>query len=670
MIGLEHPLWRFGSGPPPSYSAMSGFSDTAAFGALMLHWSVWAAAMIGIAAVLWRHLSLGVADRVRTLARWVRTRGLKPVAALLLALIATSGAVFYETNVVRVYEPRSRAMEWRAQYERRYRGLAAMPQPRITNVTTAVDFFPEERRANIAGEYQLRNDSDALVRSIIVTMPRGAGDVSVSVPSSRRTSDSRFGVYRFDLDRALQRNEQTKLTFAMTLHDGVEENGSLLMTFSSFPSLGYRAAYEISDPQERAKQGLGRSSTPEVEDSDAVSSTTESDRVTLDATVSTSRDQTAITSGHLERQWSANGRSYFQYRSDAPMRNRFTLLSARYAVATAKAGDVDVSIAYQPEHAANVKAMLASAIRTLDYCDRAFGRYPYRQLKLAEVPGSSFGGYATPDTILFSERRMFLVDARDTARPDLVTRRVAHEVAHQWWGYQLEPQSRGGALALTESLAKYTELMVLERTRGRDQVRELLGIELDRYLAGRSREEQHERTLANVGDQEYIYYSKGALVLHAIRDLIGERALNAALHSLLDENRQTATATTLDLLRELRNVSTPAQFALIDEWFEKIVLYDFRVDAAEVTALPDGRFRVVAQVTAAKREAAADGVEHDVPLDEDIDVALDSVTQRVHMRSGTNSVVFVTSEKPQFVVVDPDILRIDRNRTDNVKRVE
>jgi aminopeptidase N len=275
---------------------------------------------------------------------------------------------------------------------------------------------------------------------------------------------------------------------------------------------------------------------------------------------------------------------------------------------------------------------------------------------------------------------MFLVDARDTARPDLVTRRVAHEVAHQWWGYQLEPQSRGGATTLTESLAKYTELMVLERLRGRDQVRDLLAIELDRYLAGRSREEQRERTLANAGDQAYLYYSKAALVFHAIRDLIGERALNSALHRLLDENRQTATATTLDLLRELRNVSTPAQFALVDEWFEKIVLYDFKVDAAEVTPLPNGRFSVVAHVTAAKRESAEDGVEHDVPLDEEIDVALfrsggiDSAnviaTQRVRIGTGMNSVTFVTSEKPLFVVADPDLLRIDRNRADNVKRVE
>jgi ABC-2 type transport system permease protein len=681
MAGLEHPLWRFGWGPQPSYSAMYGFGDTT-FGSLMLFWSVWAVAMIGVAALLWRRLGSGSFDRIRALSRFIRTNGRKPVAVLVVALAVTGALAFYETNVVRVYQPRGRALEWRADYERRYRPLAAMPQPRITTVTTAVDIFPSERRARIAGEYLVRNDHDRPLQTILVTLPRGASDVSVDVPSSRRssdrTTDSRFGVHRFDLDHPLRPNDQTKVSFAMTLGDGVEQNGTVLMTSSSFPSLGYRANYEITDPRERAKRRLGTSSTPEVADSDAASSTSEMERVTLDATVSTSSDQTAITSGHLDRQWTANGRRWFHYRSDAPMRNRFTFLSARYAIATAKAGDVDVTIAYHAAHSANVKAMLDAAVRTLDYCSNAFGRYPYRQLKLAEAPSSGFGGYALPDTILFSEQRMFLVDARDANRPDLVTRRVAHEVAHQWWGYQLVPQSRGGATTLTESLAKYTELMMLERLRGRDQVRELLDIELDRYLAGRSREEQRERTLANAGDQPYIYYSKGALVFQAVRDLIGEDALNAALRKLLDENREAAT--TLDLLRQLRNVSTPAQFAIIDEWFEKIVLYELAVDTVDVKPLPGGSFRVGAHVSAAKREAAENSVEHDVPLDESIDVALfrsggiDSAnlvaTQRVPMHTGANEIAFVTREKPTFVVADPELLRIDRNRADNVKRVD
>jgi hypothetical protein len=40
------------------------------------------------------------------------------------------------------------------------------------------------------------------------------------------------------------------------------------------------------------------------------------------------------------------------------------------------------------------------------------------------------------------------------------------------------------------------------------------------------------------------------------------------------------------------------------------------------------------------------------------------------MHSGANEITFVTNRKPTFVVADPDLLRIDRNRADNVKRLE
>ncbi|HVT04450.1 MAG TPA: hypothetical protein VHL58_13865 [Thermoanaerobaculia bacterium] len=45
-------------------------------------------------------------------------------------------------------------------------------------------------------------------------------------------------------------------------------------------------------------------------------------------------------------------------------------------------------------------------------------------------------------------------------------------------------------------------------------------------------------------------------MMYAIRDLIGEPALNTALRALVAENQGQATATTADLLAQLRKVST------------------------------------------------------------------------------------------------------------------
>jgi len=46
----------------------------------------------------------------------------------------------------------------------------------------------------------------------------------------------------------------------------------------------------------------------------------------------------------------------FHFRTDARIPNRFAIASARYAVARRKVGNVELSVAYHPAHAANVAA--------------------------------------------------------------------------------------------------------------------------------------------------------------------------------------------------------------------------------------------------------------------------------------------------------------------------
>jgi ABC-type transport system involved in multi-copper enzyme maturation permease subunit len=693
-LGFEHPLFRFASGPSVGWSDLHGFSDALRpFGWLMLHWSVWAALFLGIAALAWRHLRDGASLRIRAVARDLARRPVS-IASFVALLLVTGGWVYYDTNVAGRWRSSGDVLDWKGDYEKKYRSLASVPQPRIDAVKTSVDFFPEERRVRIAGTYALVNDTDKPIPAIHVSVRREALQPKISVASARVVDrDDRFGMHQFELAQPLQPGARTTMQFELAFdysHDSgstraVTDNGSLVMSFLTFPSLGYRPSYELSDARERAKRGLGKPSTPELEDPDAIAEAGETSdmlRVWLDATVSTSADQTAFTSGRLQREWSANGRRYFHYKTGAPIRNTYAFTSARYKVATRKVNGIDITLAYHPSHGTNVDAMLDAAVWTIGYAGREFGPYPHRQLKLIEVPSSwAFGAFAVPDTVLYNETRNFLIDARDRSRIDLVGRRSSHEIAHQWWGHQVVPASRGGATTIVESLTKYTELMFLEQTRGRDHVRKLLELEHDRYLAGRSGEEERERTLANSENSPYLYYAKGALVTYAIRDLIGERALNEALRRLVTEHGRDANATTLDLLANLRAVSTPEQYALIEQWMQKIVLYDFRLDDVKVEPIAGGQYRVTTRIIAAKHEATSDGTEKEIPFDEALDIALyraipdDTpsgevlVMERHRLRSGVNEVTFTVKEKPVYVEVDPYVLRIDKSRADNAKRL-
>jgi hypothetical protein len=216
--------------------------------------------------------------------------------------------------------------------------------------------------------------------------------------------------------------------------------------------------------------------------------------------------------------------------------------------------------------------------------------------------------------------------------------------------------------------------MILERVRGRDQVRSLLGIELDRYLAGRGGGATPEPPLYQVtGREAYVSYGKGALVLYAVRELIGEDALNRALRNLMKVQRPT----TLHLLALLQRESSPAHSALIEEWFKEIVLYDLQATEARVQKRSDGRYDVTIRVSAAKLHG-----DRPVPMQEAIEIGIfathpeaESIQDALYLqqhpiRTGTNELTIVVAQPPAYVAIDPRVLRIDRNRYDNVRKTD
>ena len=290
-----------------------------------------------------------------------------------------------------------------------------------------------------------------------------------------------------------------------------------------------------------------------------------------------------------------------------------------------------------------------------------------------------FSGFAVPGTIFVVEDRGFLTDRSDPQRIDAVSKRVAHEVAHQWWGHQVAPAERPGASALVETLARYTEQRVLAALHGEPAVPPVLAFELDRYLTGRAGGD--EPPLAAVEDQSYLYYSKGALVMAAMRDLIGERATNAALRHLVTEARAGRQPDVADLLASLQREATAAQRLLIAEWWNAVVLYDLRLARARATPVAGSRLRLDLDVTA-RKSAWHEGREAPLALDEELEIAVYSEDPGVggrggvplhlgrHRLRGDARISLEVAAGARYVLVDPNLLRIDRNRADNLRPVE
>ena len=563
LPALSHPIFHYGAAPALEWSDMNGYGmSLVSWAWFMAAWSTFAIVLATATVAFWprgrRTVRLHLPAAAPSSPR-LRLAGL----AALAAFGALAGSIWYRTTVLERYETSDALSLWKAGYERAWRRTAADPSPVITAITGRLDLHPSQQRHEFRGTAILTNATTAPVDTVRVVTRRGIRVDALGLAGARRVGfDSLYHVTTFALEHALAPGDSALLSFELAFEDAglradgydnsVVPNGTFIMSHQVMPSIGYRSSYEVQSPARRRELGLPAASAIAPLDTTGLSRAARGESWTrLDLTISTDGDQQVVASGAMAPARREDGRNVYRFVTGQPVTGRFAIASARYAVRRARAGEIDVELYYHPRHEANADAMLESATRSLGYFGRAFGPYPHRTLRIAEVPSYlGAGALAMPGTIYFVEDRGFMTDARDSTRFDIITRRMAHEVAHQWWGHQLSPADAEGAAMLVETLAKYSEQLVLRARRGEKALEPLLYVDEDRYRAGAAEDLEDEPGLYRVADQEYIYYGKGGVVMHQLTDSLGEAALNRSLRTLVDRfgGPDAPPATTLDLL--------------------------------------------------------------------------------------------------------------------------
>ena len=125
----------------------------------------------------------------------------------------------------------------------------------------------------------------------------------------------------------------------------------------------------------------------------------------------------------------------------------------------------------------------------------------------------------------------------------------------------------------SEGLAEYSALTVMEKRYGREATQKFLRRELDGYLRGRGIERKKEVPFLYVENQPYIHYQKGSLVFYALRDYIGEEAMNRGLQQLPGEVGVQGTA-----VSRRRGISTPSWIAVTPDSLKYVLTRPVRGD--------------------------------------------------------------------------------------------
>ena len=698
-LGFDHPLYQYSQGVGMPLSDMNGRGDFAVFAAWFdAYWSAFAIVLMVLAYGLWRR---GTEQRLWPRLKRLPHRLAGPAGliggAALATFVGVGVFIYINTNVWNEYRTRDAVEAEQAAMEKALLRYEITPQPSVADVRLVMDLRPHQPKLTTRGSYVLVNNTGAPLPEVHLRWQDDLDMIDLTVEGAsvaREWEDFEYRIYRFATP--MQPGERRNVTFETVLEQRgfraggnttrLVDNGSFVNNFEFAPMVGMDRQGLLTDRAKRRKAGLPAELRPaKLEDESARGRNyIGADWVTADITVSTEADQTVVAPGQMVSDVVSGDRRTSRFVTESPVLNFFSVQSARYERTARMHNGVEMVVFHDPAHDRNVPRMLDGLSASLDYFQANFSPYQFRQARIVEFPYGSFA-QSYPNTFAWAEGLGFIADLSDPTKIDYVTYVGAHEFGHQWWAHQIVGSNQQGATVLSETLAQYSALMVMEKMYGKDQIRRFLKQELDRYLRSRGTERLEELPLMRVENQQYIHYQKGGLVMYLLRDQIGEEAVNRALRRVLAQYafQSAPYPRSLDLIAALRAEAPADKQALITDLFEKITLYDVKTTGVTATRRADGRWDVAVTVDARKLYADGEGVETAAPLNETFDVGIFTaepgkgafdendvvLLERRPIRSGVQTLRFITTREPKFAGVDPYNKWIDRNSDDNVRTV-
>ena len=220
------------------------------------------------------------------------------------------------------------------------------------------------------------------------------------------------------------------------------------------------------------------------------------------------------------------------YEISAPNVRDFAMaLNGEYQVATAKAGDVEVSYYYVEDGSAQAHADLAAS--AIEVFSENFGSYPYDRFVVALTPFDA-------DGMEFSGLVYISDDASDAEAA------IIHEAAHQWW-YNLVGNDNVRSPWLDEGLTSFTSAYYYKLVGNEDKYNAEMALTEQSYLRyERLQKLRKEGGLVAINKSIYEYtsyqygmlvYDKGAMMFKHILETVGEEKFLSAMRDYVENNR-------------------------------------------------------------------------------------------------------------------------------------
>lgn len=279
-------------------------------------------------------------------------------------------------------------------------------------------------------------------------------------------------------------------------------------------------------------------------------------------------------------------------RSTRELGDLVELFGGKYVTREEKFGNLTVRIhAYAMARKNVLETMPRLAEGMIRFFEQSLGPYPFDELDIVEVPEYGFS-IAPPGMVLMT------TEAYQPQRDDIakyfsrgVNNRLAHEIAHQWFGNKAAPASAEENW-LAESFAEYWAGLAMGAANTDE--RKVVGFK-GMFAAWRG-EAQYCKDTGSIwsanflggergGDDRYcLLYNRGPLVLHMLRTMMGNERFFGVARAFLDK-ADSGSATTASLARTATDVVHSDMTWFFDDWVKHSgwpeIVVEQRVEKAE-----------------------------------------------------------------------------------------
>lgn len=694
-MGVEHDLVTFNSGSLGIFSEMNGFGHfITPFTWLKLYW-VTVSFILFIPIVILYRRGTDSGFFLKWKSGKTRFTGGFRVAgiAAVVALVTLAAFIYYNSSILNRFESSATIKEKQVRYEQELKQYESLIQPKVVEVDLKVQIFPFERSFKATGFYYLKNRDSVTIKSIQVQKMNSPSlylrDISFGRQANIVEEKAELGYSLYEISPPLQPGDSLKMDFAIDfIQKGFKGSGAntdlvyngTFFRNNYFPTIGYDRNRELRGREERKKFALSaRVAASDDHMSSFNSYGKQADRIRFRAELSTDSSQTAIAPGEMIKDWYEGNRHYHLYEAKGTIPDFYAIVSGRYEVLRDTWNNVNLEIYHDVAHQYNADRMMQGLKDGLNYYTQNFGSFPHSQLRIVEFPRYSTLAQSFPGMIAFSEGVGFILKISDPTKDlDVPYYVTAHELAHQWWGQQVMEADKAGRQMLSEGMAQYSALMVMNSTFPPEVMRLFLKYELDAYLKGRSNEKMSEVPLLDVSDQQYISFNKSALAFFAMQDYIGEDSLNGAFKRFFKKYALSGPPypSSEDLISEIRRSTPDSLNYLLTDLFDNITLYENKAQEAAYRKLANDRYEITMTVSTEKLQVDNKGKEAPVAINDWIDVGIYGLDEKgkeklIYLQKHKfsrvkNTLTIVTPSQPVKVGIDPLHKLIDHHSIDNI----